>query len=810
MDSWRVTLQNDGMKAVGWLKGESRLIPESDNGVLLEMSSIPFDSAAAMQKSDDQREGLDVIGFLRRRKSFVLLLGICGAIVGYMMFQRQIPKYQSVAWVQVIHRNADPRMKTMLAEKDLYDADYVIKSPKVLEPAFTKHALSQLSTLRGQELDDAVATLKGIISTKNLTDNVVEISATDRDPADIRSIANAVAEEYVSLQKENYDDASLELERLLVKARDGLHESLKRAEASYSEFRKDSRLTTDGKNLSRQRADAANEKVSLLELQKTERKAQLQSLEEAVRRNGSREAILLLVGRETVGTAASQPVATAVNQTVSSAQTIAQELFPLLRDETLMAAELGDDHPKLKALRLQIELTRKHFQQLAGMSDDSATDAADATVDVPSDFLTVYLQSLREELLIIENQQLDLKVLAANEEESARNLMQEEIDDRNRRSEMERLSRLFDETTLQISEIQVNVGMGGVTANVLAPARHGVLVYPVLSQFVGMGSLLGALAGLILGYLVEVADHSFRKPEEMIREFGVPIMGHVPFITDERMKTVPEGAVMDRTAVSVHLPRSRPAEAYRAVRTAVCFSAFGGAHRVLQITSPAAGDGKSTLALNLALSMSQSGKRTILVESDFRRPKVHKLTGVSNKIGFVDVLRGDAELPDAIKETAVPDFFVLPCGQRPKDPAELLSKPAFEQMLQVLRERFDYVIIDSPPVLAVTDPCSVAARVDGVLICMRLSRHTRELGRRTLDQLRDVGATVAGIVINGVEERDAYGYGNYRYSDYRYYYKNYNYKYAHYGSNDAREYYADDTADELAFSGPDSHVDEKI
>ena len=81
VDFWRVTLQNDGMKAVGWLKGESRLIPESDNGVLLEMSSIPFDSAAAMQKSDDQREGLDVIGFLRRRKSFVLLLGICGAIV---------------------------------------------------------------------------------------------------------------------------------------------------------------------------------------------------------------------------------------------------------------------------------------------------------------------------------------------------------------------------------------------------------------------------------------------------------------------------------------------------------------------------------------------------------------------------------------------------------------------------------------------------------------------------------------------------------------------------------------------------------
>ena len=190
--------------------------------------------------------------------------------------------------------------------------------------------------------------------------------------------------------------------------------------------------------------------------------------------------------------------------------------------------------------------------------------------------------------------------------------------------------------------------------------------------------------------------------------------------------------------------------------------------------------------------MAQSGKKTILVESDFRRPKVHTLTGVDNKVGFADVLRGDAELTDAIQETDVADFFVLPCGTRPKDPAELLARPQFEQALNALREKFEYVFVDSPPVLAVTDPCGVAARVDGVLVCMRLSRHTRDLGRRTIEQLRDVGATIAGIVVNGVEEQDAYGYGNYRYSDYRYYYKNYNYKYGEYGSKDGQEYYADE------------------
>jgi capsular exopolysaccharide synthesis family protein len=442
-----------------------------------------------------------------------------------------------------------------------------------------------------------------------------------------------------------------------------------------------------------------------------------------------------------------------------------------------------------------MELVRRHHQQLAGMIE---ADAAHTNPIPETDFLTIYLESLAHDIRIIEGQQAEFQKRAAEQDSLARNLLQEELEDQNKRNEIERYRQLFEEVKNQISKVQVTSGMGGVTAEVLKPARYGVLVYPVVSQFLGLGAFIGALCGLALGYLIEVADRSFRKPEEIIREFGVPIMGHIPFMTEERMKSVPSSAAFDRTAVSVHLPRSRPAEAYRSVRTAVCFSAIGGSHRVLQVTSPAAGDGKSTLALNLSLSMAQSGKRTILVESDFRRPKVHKLTGVDNKKGFVDALRGSCTLAQAIQETSVPDFYVLPCGSRPKDPSELLTRPSYEEMLKQLREQFEYVIIDTPPVLAVTDPCGVAARVDGVLVCMRLSRHTRELGKRTVDQLREVGATIAGIVINGVEERDAYGYGSYRYSDYRYYYKNYNYRYDTYGANDGREYFADDSAPEIS------------
>lgn len=770
------------------------------------VASMPYENQLVHPPATEESEGMDLMGFLRRRKSFVVFLGMLGVGIGYLMFQRQVPQYRSDAWVQVIHRNSDPRLKSMLAEKDLSDSDYVIKSPRTLIAAYKNHSLGELSVLRGLDEDDAVSAMAGMLTTKSLSANVIQVSATGGDPADMQQIVQAASEEYVSAQQGNYKDASEELKELLTKARGEFLDKLKEAEEEYSKFRAESKLNTDGDNPFRTRARSAQEKLSSLELQKTELKAQLAQLDEAINRGGAREAVMLLVGKDLASTSASGASAQAVGDTVTSDRGIAQALFPLMQEEAELAMELGVDHPRLKAKRDQIERTREHLKKLAGLDDGKET--ADGAVAPPIDFLSVYLQSLREELLIIERQQQEFQVMANKEDALARGLMQEEIQDTNRKNEMERLSKLFNETTLQISEIQVNAGMGGVTAQVLSPARHGLLVYPVISQFLGMGGFLGAFAGLILGYLVEVADRSFRKPEELIREFGVPIVGHVPFITEDRLKSISSDSPFDRTAISVHLPRSRPAEAFRAVRTAICFSAFGGTHRVLSVTSPAAGDGKSTLALNLALSMAQSGKRTILVEADLRRPKVHKLTGVKNDLGLTDVLRGDAELADAVQETAVPEFFVLPCGKRPKDPAELLARPQFEQLLQVLREQYEYVIVDTPPVLAVTDPCGVAARVDGVLVCMRLSRHTRDLGRRTIEQLRDVGATITGIVVNGVEERDAYGYGNYRYSDYRYYYKNYNYKYGYrnYGSNDGREYYADEHATEKSLTSSDTDL----
>lgn len=760
-----------------------------------------YGSGAAPATSEEQESGLDVWGFLRRRKSFVIVLSMLGCGIGYMMFQRQTPIYRSSALAQVIHKNSDRQMAMLVSERDLTDAVFEITSEGLLRPAIENHRLTELSLFQGQSIDAAVMQIAGMIEVKPVSSSkIVEIAVQGSRAEEIPLIANAVAEEYVNRQRENYKDASVELDAALTRQREGLHAELKAKEKEYNEFRERSGLMSDGRNPHRERQQAFLTQLGTLSLEETSLKAELKTLEEAERAGGSREAILMAIGKLSEIAPTPAPAGTAVQPIVEvdSQQAIEERMIPLLLEQKELEAKHGKDHPKVTAMERRIEFTRQLLQKFVDSKkkpvDPAQVKTPEVAPPVPVDFIAVYLQSLRQQLQSIATERDALDTQAAESERLARALGNDENEDRSRRSEIDRLTKLFDAASTNVTERKVNVDMGGVKALVLQPARHGSLIFPSLSKFLSMGAFLGGFIGLVLGYLVEMADKSFRKPEDVIREFGVPIVGHIPFFKEERLKGTPSESKMDRTAVCVHLPRSRPAEAYRSVRTAICFSALGSSHRVIQVSSPAAGDGKSTLALNLSISLAMSGKRTILLESDFRRPKVHKLTGVDNKRGVVDVLRGDVEVADAVQNTSVDSFFVMPCGSRPKDPAELLSRPEYEQLLEVLRQQYDYVIIDTPPVLAVTDPTSVAPRVDGVLIAMRLSRHTRDLGRRTLEQLRDVGATVSGIVINGVEESDGYGYGSYRYSDYQYYYKNYDYRYGGYGKA-KEDYYSDERAD---------------
>jgi len=278
-----------------------------------------------------------------------------------------------------------------------------------------------------------------------------------------------------------------------------------------------------------------------------------------------------------------------------------------------------------------------------------------------------------------------------------------------------------------------------------------------------MSLLLGLAGGVGLAYLAELSDQSFRSADDLRRRLQLPIVGLIPKLSKESPVVRPgliEGAVLAPILCAHHVPRSFMAEAYRGVRTGLFFGTHGKGHTVIQVTSPNMADGKSTLAANLAVSIAQADKTVLLIDADFRRPTLHKIFDIASERGFSGVLKGDTDLTDVIKPSGVERLSILPCGQVPVNPAELLSLPILKETLELFREQYDFVIIDSPPLLVVTDPCMVAPLVDSVILTIRPSKTARPASLRAKEILTTLGANILGVVVNDVTEQDAnYGYG---------------------------------------------------
>lgn len=743
-----------------------------------------------------QEDEFDILGFLKRRKGFIILLAILGGGVAWLIFERQEPIYRSTALVQVIHKNIGVEAGARTIDRQLQDATLVMTSPGLLAAAIERHELLSLALLKGLTVEEATDRIIEMteVTTGFEKTTLIEVAFEGTLAHETPVVANAISEEYVNTQMENYRDARGDMASLLLSTRDGLHSELKLKEQEYSKFREETGLMGNGVNPHRERQQAYWNQLATLTTEATVLEAELSTLEKALESGDSRDAILMAIGKLTE---APKPDAAAIEETQWTAasdtwvRTMKERLIPLMLEQHALEEEVGLGHPKRQHNQRQIELTRKFIQQhIDAKKAEQLLAVAEQEIEpeiASTDFVAAYVQSLRQKISTNATARQQVQVLTDEAATLARSLAGEENEDRSRRNEIARLNRLFDDTSQQLSEMQMGTEVEAIKAQILVPARTGRLSFPIFPKFIAIGVVLGGFLGVALGYLVEMADRSFRKPEDIIREFGIPLVGHIPYITAKQFGAKKADNDFDASAISIHQPSSRAAEAFRSVRTAVCFSTIGSERSVIQVTSPTAGDGKSTLALNLAISLAISGKKTVLVESDFRRPRVHKLTGTSNELGIVDALRGDAELMDCVQSSAVESLSVLPCGSRPRDPAELLSRPEYGQLLKVLREKFDYVIVDTPPVLVVTDANVVAPRVDSVLLAMRLNRHSRDAGKKSLDQLRDIGATVTGIVINGVEETD--GYGSYRYSGYQYRSADYYY------GNRSNDYFSDEPAE---------------
>jgi capsular exopolysaccharide synthesis family protein len=442
-------------------------------------------------------------------------------------------------------------------------------------------------------------------------------------------------------------------------------------------------------------------------------------------------------------------------------------LLPLFAKQAELEGFYGKDHPEMIRINNQIEMTKEFYKKMEKISREAETRQI---ITDPIDYM---MQVLQDELRQAKLNHEWSKGLLDDEMKKAREMESYYQNEKELLSEIARNEKAHDATLERLGDINRIRDYGGFKANLLAEPGPGGKTSPVLWQFLLMGAALGFMMAAGSAYLLDIADKSFRNPEEIRRRLGLPIVGHVPYVLSSSEPVMAlDGAgnpiELDSGLIAMHQPMSPAAEGFRGIRTALYFNTHGQRHNVIQVTSPNMGDGKTTLITNLAVSIAQSGRKVLIVDADLRRPRVHRSFGLTGKVGLAEVIAGTAELDEAIQITAVPNLSVLPCGRRPQNPAELLTTPRFEDVIDDLRSAFDYVLVDTPPLLAVSDPCIVAPRVDGLLLTIRVSKNGRPAAERARDLLAGLKTNCIGVVVNGVGKHGSmtgYGYEHYRYAD---------------------------------------------
>jgi capsular exopolysaccharide synthesis family protein len=439
-----------------------------------------------------------------------------------------------------------------------------------------------------------------------------------------------------------------------------------------------------------------------------------------------------------------------------------------LQDQyTEAISQYGPKFPK--AIRLKEEIDGIHDQVVAEQDRVMARIKKDYEASVQRERLASAAVAAQKEAVGTQNQLLVQHNILQRDFEGNQNLYQ---------SLLQRLKNATVSAGLQSTNIHL----------VDAALPPGDPIRPKKALNIALGFLAGAVLGVMVAFAQEGLDHSIKTAEEVESLLMTPVLAVVPLqrgtevakwaITGTkwalkiRQNGEPRPAANQEVALAISAsPQSVLAEAYRALRTSVLLSMAPNPPKLILITSAQAGEGKTSTALNLAQSLAQRKGQVVIVDGDLRKGGIARVLGLENVKGISTVLAGGDKLDDALQlYPAQPNLFVLPSGPVPPNPAELIGSDSMAEMCAALAKRFDHVIIDSPPVLAVTDATIMAGLVDRVILVAESGKTHRAGLMRTRAILENAGASILGVVLNKLDvSREGYygyGYGYYAYSRY--------------------------------------------
>jgi len=456
----------------------------------------------------------------------------------------------------------------------------------------------------------------------------------------------------------------------------------------------------------------------------------------------------------------------------------ADELPQVTNDATVqnLSRELSKQKQELANLSAKYQPNYPGVKQVQEQVKQLETQLAEHKAKIIKNIETQYqVARKREDDLKNALSQSKGEAIQENREATGLNLLKQKVDT-NRKSHEDLLNRL------QQAEVESDFR----PSNIRIVQKAEIPIAPVKpNKFlnIGLSLLIGLALGVGLAFFLEYLNNTINTAEDVERIVQLPALGGIPSLQSlaknkmlgglngngNGKKSTALAASVNNELLSGHDPLSSFSESYRALRTSLLLSSAEHAPRTMLITSSHPAEGKTTIVANTAISLAQTGARVLVLDADMRRPRCHKILSTKNDTGLSTYLSRDISVDKVIQAHDIPNLFVMAAGPVPPNPSELLSSVKMRILVAELQDRFDHIIIDSPPVIHVTDALIISPHVDGVVIVVKSGQTPREAVQRAKQALSDVNAKIFGVVLNCIDLNTESYYYNYKYAYYHSY-----------------------------------------
>ena len=697
-----------------------------------------------------------LLRIFRYRKKVIFSTIYCFALVGIAYYFLATRYFESSAKLLIVEQKADQLSaigdhdntgNTMATHREL------AVSPVVIEQAIKQLAPQYRVDLQGISPKKWAKTLAKRLQAKSTRKtNFIEVSYRSRNPEAAAAVVSSVIQSYLDFIENNHKGTAGEIISVLTEERNELQVDLNQKQTSLQQFRQQVGhlgISSEDSVVEPmiQRALRLNEAMLDAQEKRLEMQATLASFEDSLSRGDDISQQLMSI-EATLG---KQMLLTSMGLSPQDLQILGEQQKRLLAAQAelqALSADYGPNHPQVLEVQQQVQTLQEYLSTYYSSADerfDSLGNAVNAET-----IRNMLVQSVRQSLQQEKQLQESFEQARAEASQHSGALVKLRMLER----DVLRKESLYDSLSEKIANIDISKIQAPIKATVVRePLPNEIPVTPQLRFLAIMCLFGGTLAGGLIVYVQDVLDDRFSSPEELSSQLGVPVLAMV-----RNLEQLPGEGL--ETVHTKTMPSSVETEAFRTLRTSLSLS--GDVCDRILISSSEPGDGKTTISANLSVAFAQAGKRTLVIDADLRRPGFTALVNLKGQPGVADVLASD-EPPEItatrfVQHTVVDGLDILPVGLRRPNPAELLSGKAFTELLAWADSQYDRVIIDCPPVLAVSDAQIVGQLVDGAILVVRPEKNHRRSVIRAVESFQTAGCRVIGVVANGLSA-DAAGYG---------------------------------------------------